>query len=47
MDFVGNLLLFATVKEFYKSIKNWQNYTHGYGGILFLDSRCILHVLLI
>jgi len=29
MDFVGNLLLFAAVKEFCKSIKNWQSYSHG------------------
>jgi len=28
MDFVGNLLLFAAVKEFCKSIKNWQSYGH-------------------
>jgi len=33
MDFVGNLLLFAAVKAFCKSIKNWQSY---YGGTLFL-----------
>jgi len=29
MDFVGNLLLFAAVKEFCKSIKNWQSDSHG------------------
>jgi len=29
MSFVGNLLLFAAVKEFCKSIKNWQSYSHG------------------
>jgi len=29
MDFVENLLLFAAVKEFCKSIKNWQSYSHG------------------
>jgi len=29
MDFVGNLLLFAAVKEFCKLIKNWQSYSHG------------------
>jgi len=28
MGFVGNLLLFAAVKEFCKSIKNWQSYNH-------------------
>jgi len=27
--FVGNLLLFAAVKEFCKSIKTWQRYSHG------------------
>jgi len=29
MSFVGNLLLFAAVKEFCKSSKNWQSYSHG------------------
>jgi len=27
--FVENLLLFAAVKEFCKSIKNWQSYRYG------------------
>jgi len=35
MSFVGNLMLSAAVKEFCKSIKNWQSYSHGYGGTLF------------
>jgi len=26
MDFVGNLVLFAAVKEFCKLIKNWWSY---------------------
>jgi len=29
MEFVGNLLAFAVVKEFCKSINNWQSYSHG------------------
>jgi len=29
MSFVGNLLRYAAVKEFCKSIKNWQSYSHG------------------
>jgi len=29
MSFVENLLLFAAVKGFCKSIKNWQSYSHG------------------
>jgi len=29
MGFVGNLVVFAGVKEFCKSIKNWQSYSHG------------------
>jgi len=29
MDFVGNLLFFTAVKEFWKSINNWQSYSHG------------------
>jgi len=32
MGFVGNLALFVAVKGFCKSIKNWQSYSHGYGG---------------
>jgi len=40
MDFVGDLLLFAALKEFCKSIKNWQSYSHGKGGTLFFDSQC-------
>jgi len=28
MDFVENLLLFTAVKEFCKSMKNWQSYSH-------------------
>jgi len=42
MDFVENLLLFAAVKEFCKSIKNWQSYSHGLVRVApFFDSRCI------
>jgi len=33
-------VLFAAVKEFCKSTKNWQSYSHGYGDTFF-DSRCI------
>jgi len=29
MGFVGNLSRFAAVKEFCKSIKYWQSYSHG------------------
>jgi len=29
MDFVGNSLLFAAVKEFCKFVKNRQSYSHG------------------
>jgi len=36
--FVGNLVLFAAVKEICKSIKNWQSYSCGYGGTLFDSS---------
>jgi len=35
MGFVGNFVLFAAVKEFCKSIKNWQSYIHGRGGTHF------------
>jgi len=29
MHFVGNFMLFAAMKEFCKSIKNWQSHSHG------------------
>jgi len=29
MNFVRNLLVFAALKEFCKSMKNWQSYSHG------------------
>jgi len=29
MGIVNNLMLFAAVKEFCKSIKTWQSYSHG------------------
>jgi len=38
MGFVGNSVLFAALKEFCKSI-NWQSYSRGYGGTLFLTHR--------
>jgi len=31
MGFVGNLVLFPAVKEFRKSVKNWQSYRHELG----------------
>jgi len=31
MGFVGNLLGFPSVKEFWKSVKNWQSYCHEFG----------------
>jgi len=34
MLFVGNLVLLPAVKEFWKSIKNWQSY-HEFGVLLF------------
>jgi len=36
MDFVGNLLFFQVVKEFWKSVKNWQSYRYEF---------CVLPVL--
>jgi len=35
MDFVGNLLLFPAVKEFWKSGKNWRSYRQEFGVLLF------------
>jgi len=39
MGFVGNLVLFAAVKRFCKSVKNWQSCNHDQGGTLF-DTQC-------
>jgi len=36
--FVGNLLLFPTMKEFWKSVKNWQSYRHEFGVQFFWDT---------
>jgi len=38
MNFVGNSLLFPEVKEFWKSVKNWQSYRHEFGVLLFRDT---------
>ena len=40
MDFVRNLLLFQAVKEFWKTVKNWQSYYHKFGVLLFW-TQCI------
>jgi len=37
-------MFFAAVKEFWKSIKYWQSYSHDEGGTLTFDSRCIYGV---
>jgi len=42
IDFVGNLLLFPAVKEFCKSVKNWQSYRHEYGVIRFWGHSVVL-----
>jgi len=38
MNFVGNLLLFKAMKEFRKSIKNWESYRHEFDVLLFGDT---------
>jgi len=38
MGFVDNVLLFPTVKEFWKSVKNGESYQHEFGVLLFWDS---------
>jgi len=38
MWFVGNILFFPVVKEFWKSVKNWQNYCREFGVLLFGDT---------
>ena len=38
MDFVGNLVLFPAVKEFWKSVKYWQSYRHEFAVLLFGDT---------
>jgi len=37
MDFIGNLLLFPAVKEFCKSVNNWQSYHDEFG----VDTKCV------
>jgi len=37
VDFVGNLVIFPAVKEFWKSVKNWQSYRHEFGVLHFWD----------
>jgi len=37
ISFVGNLLGFQAVKEFWRSVKNWQSYRHEFG-VLVWDS---------
>ena len=39
MGFVGNLLGFPAVKEFWKSVKNWQSYCHEFG-VQFFGPPC-------
>jgi len=39
MGFVRNLLLFPAMKEFRKSVKNWQSYRHEFDVLLFWDSE--------
>ena len=38
MNFVGNLHGFPAVKEFWKSVKNWQSYRHEFGVLLFWNT---------
>jgi len=45
MDFVvgNNLLLFQVVKEFWKSVKNWQSYRHESGVLIFGETVYVQH----
>ena len=45
MTFVGNLVLFPTVKEFWKSVNIWQSYSHPYSGTFFYETHCNMHAL--
>jgi len=40
MYFVGNLLHFSAVREFWKSVKNLQSYRHQFGVLLFWRKQC-------
>jgi len=44
MGFVGNLLFFPAVKQFWKSVKNWQSFRHEFGVLLFWDAVYIYTV---
>jgi len=41
INFVWNLRGFPTIKEFWKSVKNWQSYRHDFGVLLF-GTQCIM-----
>ena len=41
MDFIGNLLVFLAMKEFWKSVKNWQSYCDEFGALLLHTSDCL------
>jgi len=41
MNFVGNLLGFPAMKDFRKSVKNWQSYRHEFGVLFLGGTRCI------
>jgi len=42
-DFVTNLLLSLTVKEFRKSVNHRRNYGQEYSVLFFFDSQCTLY----
>jgi len=45
MGSVGNLFGFPAVKEFWKSVKNWQSYRHEFGVLIFWGHRlCVNNV---
>jgi len=44
MSFVGNLLLFPAVEEFWKSVKNWQSYRHEFGVLLFWTQCSVSYI---
>jgi len=43
MFFVANLLLFPAVKEFWKSVKNWESHRHEFGVLRFLGHSVYSH----
>jgi len=41
-EFIANLPLSLSVKEFWKLVNIWRSYRQKYSGMFFFDSQCIV-----